>query len=141
MTPDEARQELVKKGFVARHIDWWIRAGFKCEYCGRDLLASFDDYDSWQMDHIYPQSKQQVEGGLKGLNIALACKTCNFRKRAKVYGQLPTSEEERSEMVEKVKLEIAQIRAEREIFVAELRQLAQVLLDDAKAKKSAGPYA
>tara|TARA_R110000744_G_scaffold63053_1_gene129795 strand:+ start:713 stop:1090 length:378 start_codon:yes stop_codon:yes gene_type:complete len=51
-----------------------IRAGFKCEYCDKDLLASVDNYKEWQKDHIIPLSK----GGEDiNENIAISCKTCN----------------------------------------------------------------
>lgn len=51
-----------------------IRAGFKCEYCDKDLLASVDNYKEWQKDHIIPLSK----GGEDiNDNIAISCKTCN----------------------------------------------------------------
>jgi 5-methylcytosine-specific restriction endonuclease McrA len=51
-----------------------IRAGFKCEYCDKDLLASVDNYKEWQKDHIIPKSK----GGEDiNENIAISCKTCN----------------------------------------------------------------
>lgn len=49
-----------------------------CEYCERDLLASFNDYDSWQIDHIHPSSKG---GKHEYENMAVCCKTCNFLKR------------------------------------------------------------
>ncbi len=127
MTSTEARHKLMKDHhFSAEQIDWGIRAGFKCEYCGRDLLASVDDYDSWQADHIYPQSKQKVD---REVNMAIACKTCNFMKRAEVFGKLPNSEEERTQMVKYVKQQIATKRAEKQMAVAEIRQLTQVLLD------------
>jgi 5-methylcytosine-specific restriction endonuclease McrA len=52
-----------------------IRAGFKCEYCDKDLLASVDNYKEWQKDHMIPTSK----GGEDiNENIALSCKTCNM---------------------------------------------------------------
>ncbi len=54
------------------------RAGFRCEYCGKDLHASVDAYDSWQVDHIVPSSK---DGDGHFDNLAVACKTCNFMKR------------------------------------------------------------
>ncbi|REG82154.1 HNH endonuclease [Marinomonas pollencensis] len=51
-----------------------IRAGFKCEYCDKDLLATVDNYKEWQKDHIIPLSK----GGENiNENIAISCKTCN----------------------------------------------------------------
>ena len=50
---------------------------FKCEYCGRDLLASIEDYDAWQLDHVVPTSK---DGPDSFENLALCCKACNFMK-------------------------------------------------------------
>jgi len=132
MTTEEVRQKLMNTHhFSEEQIDWGIRAGFKCEYCGRDLLASVDDFDSWHTDHIYPQSKQTepVQEVKDGLNIAIACKTCNFMKRAEVFGkQPPTSEEERSQMVQLVRQRIAKKRADKQMAVAEIRQSIQDLL-------------
>ncbi|MEH6458220.1 MAG: HNH endonuclease signature motif containing protein [Cocleimonas sp.] len=57
-----------------------IRAGFKCEYCDKDLLASVDNYKEWQKDHIIPTSK----GGEDiNENIALSCKTCNMNIKSR----------------------------------------------------------
>jgi 5-methylcytosine-specific restriction endonuclease McrA len=57
-----------------------IRAGFKCEYCDKDLLASVDNYKEWQKDHIIPTSK----GGEDiNENIALSCKTCNVNIKSR----------------------------------------------------------
>ena len=53
------------------------RAGYKCEYCDKDLLASVDDYAfSWQCDHIIPRAA----GGEDTLeNFALSCAVCNMQ--------------------------------------------------------------
>tara|TARA_R110001583_G_scaffold194280_1_gene364852 strand:- start:1237 stop:1611 length:375 start_codon:yes stop_codon:yes gene_type:complete len=57
-----------------------IRAGFKCEYCDKDLLASVDNYKGWQKDHIIPTSK----GGADiNDNIAISCKTCNVNIKSR----------------------------------------------------------
>ena len=56
-------------------IDIGERAGFRYEYCGKDLLASYDDYDLWQVDHIVPGGGDHLD------NLALSCKLCNFVKR------------------------------------------------------------
>lgn len=52
-----------------------LRASFRCEYCGRDLLESPDAYRLWQADHIIP-----IHAGGKDDfdNKVLACSTCNF---------------------------------------------------------------
>jgi 5-methylcytosine-specific restriction endonuclease McrA len=57
-----------------------IRAGFKCEYCDKDLLASVDNYKEWQKDHIIPTSKG---GKDSNGNIALSCKTCNVNIKSR----------------------------------------------------------
>ena len=52
------------------------RAGYKCEYCDKDMLASVDDYAfSWQCDHIIPRAA----GGEDTLeNFSLCCAICNM---------------------------------------------------------------
>lgn len=76
---EEIVSALVKKfGWSEGSARLGVQAHFRCEYCGRDLLASVDDYDAWQVDHILPQSK----GGPDDPdNLAVSCKTCNFLKR------------------------------------------------------------
>jgi len=68
-------------GWGAWNADRGVKVGFRCEYCGTDLLSSVDAYYSWQMDHIIPQSKA---GEHAYENIAICCTTCNFMKRAYV---------------------------------------------------------
>jgi hypothetical protein len=55
-----------------------IRCNFKCEYCGRFLLASIEDYDTWQWDHLKPIAKRGEDTEANGV---IACKLCNFMKR------------------------------------------------------------
>ena len=52
------------------------RAGFRCEYCDLDLLASVTAYKLFEVDHIVPTSK----GGdiADPENLALSCRHCNF---------------------------------------------------------------
>ena len=52
------------------------RAGYKCEYCDKDMLASVNDYLSMQNDHIIPQN---ANGRNHIDNYALSCPTCNMR--------------------------------------------------------------
>ncbi len=56
-----------------------VRAGFRCEYCGQDLIGSLNEFFSWERDHVIPKS------GYDGheddvTNLALACHTCNSLK-------------------------------------------------------------
>jgi 5-methylcytosine-specific restriction endonuclease McrA len=57
------------------------RAGFRCEYCGRDLLSSVNDYKEWQEDHIVPKSKGGDNDDLN--NLAVSCRTCNVNWKGK----------------------------------------------------------
>jgi 5-methylcytosine-specific restriction endonuclease McrA len=56
-------------------VDVGVRANFFCEYCGKDLLASVDYYDQFQIDHIVPNDDNNID------NLALSCRLCNFMKR------------------------------------------------------------
>jgi CRISPR/Cas system Type II protein with McrA/HNH and RuvC-like nuclease domain len=100
-----------------------IRADFRCEYCDRDLLASVDDYDSWQNDHIVPVSK----GGTDDHdNMAVACKTCNFIKRNWTPKEEGV-EGQRDGMVREARAMIQQKRAKKLAEVSQIRCLVQGL--------------
>jgi hypothetical protein len=77
MTRDEIFEMLKPWGWSAQALDLGIGADFRCEYCSRDLIASVDDYDAWQIDHIHPRIDEREAFW----NLALSCKTCNFLKR------------------------------------------------------------
>ena len=51
-----------------------VRAGFRCEYCDRDLLASLDDYKAWAQDHLVPR---KFGGQNRFENMAVSCHPCN----------------------------------------------------------------
>lgn len=53
------------------------RAGYKCEYCGKDMLASVNAWNCWETDHIIPQYDPDGPGDTFE-NYALACHSCNF---------------------------------------------------------------
>lgn len=75
MTQEEAIKRLINDlAWPEKQVNIGIRAGFRCEYCGKDLLASYEDYDLWQIDHIVPGWGNEME------NLALSCKLCNFVK-------------------------------------------------------------
>lgn len=97
-----------------------FRAGFHCEYCDRDLLASVDDYDAWQVDHLVPQSR----GGDQSFdNKAISCKTCNFLKR--VWDPRLTPELSRPELIAVVRQHIAARRATKQAEIDRVRALVR----------------
>lgn len=78
MTPDEAITELTKRehGWSRTTLDVWRRAGFRCEYCGANLIETSDAYfRGSHLDHIVPGGGDHLE------NLALACAPCNYIKR------------------------------------------------------------
>ena len=90
-----------------------LRAEFKCEYCGKNLLASVDNYKEWQVDHIVPLSK----GGTDDFdNLALSCRTCNVCLKNK-WNPLQDSNEKlnREQLIKKTKEYITNRRKEEQV--------------------------
>ena len=69
------------KIWSAKSVFLGERAEFKCEYCGRDLLSSVNDYKDWQEDHIVPKSKGGDNDDVN--NLAVSCRPCNVNWKAK----------------------------------------------------------
>lgn len=57
-----------------------IRAGFRCEYCGEDMIGSLNAFFTWVLDHIIPKSRFAVGDPDDPENLALSCHTCNSLK-------------------------------------------------------------
>jgi hypothetical protein len=75
---EELAAQLRPLGWSLEAVQLGVRANFCCEYCGADLLATIESYDSWQRDHVVATARL----GADDLgNLALACKLCNFLKR------------------------------------------------------------
>lgn len=66
-----------------------LKQDFRCAYCDLDLLACFNNYNSWVKEHIIPLSR----GGEDTLeNCVISCRPCNFLKRT--YMPVGNSREE-----------------------------------------------
>ena len=82
MTGTNSVEDLAKRlsplGWSLEAVQLGVRANFCCEYCGCDLLATIESYDSWQRDHVVAASRNGVD---HIDNLAVACKFCNFLKR------------------------------------------------------------
>lgn len=90
-----------------------IRAKFCCEYCGKRMLSSVDNYHSWEIDHIIPGGGDTLQ------NCALACHTCNHLK----HRYVPTGNT-RTELIADSRHEIDRLRTRK---LAELQKLRSIL--------------
>jgi 5-methylcytosine-specific restriction endonuclease McrA len=117
-TAEEESQLVEELQKFFRFGEWNARRGLqtncKCEYCDRDLLASFNDYDAWQIDHVIPSSKG---GKHEYENMAVCCKTCNFLKR----DYLPQGSS-REEQVADARHYVQELRRAREAELERLRE-------------------
>ena len=50
------------------------RAGYRCEYCDKDMKDSLDNFLLRENDHINPQGDEDIK------NYALSCRVCNNLK-------------------------------------------------------------
>lgn len=80
------------------------RAKYKCEYCGKDMQDSLDNYLLKENDHINPKGDEDVE------NYALSCRVCNSLKSdwnpVCVVGQ----DASRDDLIQAVKRELRERR-------------------------------
>jgi 5-methylcytosine-specific restriction endonuclease McrA len=86
MELSDARAEEARAELLLPRGDWspdtlkvWLRAKGFCEYCGKDLQRTSDDfYHGYNVDHVFPAS---LHGASDPDNYALACRACNLIKR------------------------------------------------------------
>jgi 5-methylcytosine-specific restriction endonuclease McrA len=114
---------MERYGWKEEAVILGIEQDFRCIYCGRDLLASIEDYDTWQFDHIIPVSKSGPDATT---NKAVACKLCNFVKCnfdvSKLAGPNAPIEDLK-------KLAAAHVQARREDKRKKLREIKAILKD------------
>lgn len=87
--------------------------GFRCAYCGRDFLVSYDAFYSLTIDHITPTC---CDGEHTFENTLVCCRTCNFLKHE--YSPVGDSREER---IADARCRVKKLRETREAAVAKLR--------------------
>lgn len=122
MNNEELVKELVDvAGFSREAALVGVRAGFACEYCGRYLLDSIDDYDIWEQDHIVPVSKTPEPPKEDASHMALACRLCNKIKRA--WAPEGVTELERHQKIDRARELIFQGRAEKVRLVMKIREI------------------
>lgn len=92
-------------------LEVWRRAAYKCEYCGKKLTDTSDEYYyGSHIDHVVPGNGDDV------LNLALAYHACNFIKRDMRFvdvaevGLPKTAVEMRALIISRATVHIASIR-------------------------------
>lgn len=101
---DEIVDRLVATGkWSARTARLGIRANFTCEYCGKSLIDSEDNYKLWQVDHIVPISSGGDEESED--NLAIACRQCNmdFKSRWNPLSIVSSTNPARAELIQAVR--------------------------------------
>ena len=66
-----------KKKTFEYYRSTYVRDSYRCIYCGRDMLATLDDWLSLEVDHLQPTSKQ---GKDEEDNRVTSCNVCNRLK-------------------------------------------------------------
>jgi 5-methylcytosine-specific restriction endonuclease McrA len=63
----------------------YIRDGFSCAYCGRDLRNAAPE--EVNLDHLLPRS---AGGGNEATNLITACRSCNCSRQDKPWADYAT---------------------------------------------------
>jgi hypothetical protein len=102
-----------------------LRADFRCEYCGRDLLASVEDYfANWHEDHIVPRS---AGGSDDSENRAVACGPCNRMKGAWNPTLVAPAGAGREELLAVTRVHLEEVRIRKQLELATMRRLVREL--------------
>ncbi len=121
--PDKAHKvvyEFLRRRWPPVDLFLGFRAGFRCEYCGLDLLSSVDAYKLWEKDHI--ARRGGADPG-NPENLALACLVCNFKLKGR---WMPTAwPAERTERLKIVREYLSSQRLRVETEIATFRQLLE----------------
>jgi 5-methylcytosine-specific restriction endonuclease McrA len=110
-------QELYPLGVGGWHATHGLSQGFRCAYCDKDYLASFDAYHCLTLDHIIPKS---CGGAETDENVVVCCSTCNWIKH--IF--LPTGNS-REERIADARCYVQEQRLKREAEVEKIRLLVR----------------
>jgi hypothetical protein len=109
-------QKVIDRG--SKPLSWYretfIRDGYKCVYCDKDVKSQFDDWMSIEVDHIIPVAK----GGSHNLgNRGTSCNVCNSLKHS--YSPENFESMSREELLADIR---KYIRGKREIWGARYQE-------------------
>ena len=115
----------------------YVRDSYRCIYCGRDMVASFDDWMSLEVDHLQPSSKK---GKDDEENRVTSCNVCNrLKSNYKPDNDFPLDFNGQLEAMRKYVLEkraVEQIRWLKALQQYDDFKETNILKDDSTLKRS-----
>lgn len=122
MTHDELADQLARlPGWYDITIAVWPRADYRCEYCGRDFLASVDEYRwGWNHDHLIPESISHDDSPN---NMVLSCVPCNRYKGTFDPATVTGPDASREELIAAATRKIEELRNPDHSLLEQLREL------------------
>ena len=123
MSIEKLIEELKKYNWDETNVKIALRAKCKCEYCGKNMFESIDNYKLWQIDHIIPKISG-YENCDDFDNKALSCTQCNKDFKNKWYSKSIIEEKmERSKYIDEIKIYIANNRLKKQKELDEIKKL------------------
>lgn len=102
----------------------FIRARYKCQYCGFDLLGSVDALKLMEVDHIVPPSKGGSREDIS--NLVIACTHCNRHlKRSWDPRTAAGPTADREQLIAAVRTYVSELREKREPHLKASRAIAE----------------
>lgn len=125
MMEEDLIAELSKYNWDRTNVLIAIRAKLRCEYCGKNMLESIDQYKLWQIDHIVPKCSGEMFCEDFD-NKALSCTQCNKDFKGKWDPRLSEDVQfDREKYIMRIKEYIRNVREQKSIHLNEINKLFQ----------------
>jgi hypothetical protein len=139
MIPEQIVAALIADGeWPERNARAFVRANFKCEYCGFEFLSSIEAYKAIEIEHIDPSLPGDAREHLD--NIAMACRHCNTHLK---NDWNPTNKTHagarREDLIAAVKVYCEELRKKRTARLQHVRRLVGYVDSDAEQVHPADP--
>lgn len=91
------------------------RDAYRCQYCGLDGLAAFENSLVMTVDFVHPRARK---GKSDALNLVTACRPCNVIKGERVFRDLEQAKAYVLQKREQLRKEWESLRAKKSTHVA-----------------------